>query len=99
MFISKSSITLQSRLEVSSIFATHGQVNPEALEVDHDEEHQQGREQVREVRRVAAVESLLQGRDLVRPMSATTFSPFVLLVFSFSSFVNDSSVTCRFSLF
>jgi hypothetical protein len=46
--------------------AAHSEVHPEALEVDHDEEHEHRREEVREVRGVRAVEGLLQRADLVR---------------------------------
>merc|ERR1719506_2398883 len=54
-------------LRAAHLRAAHGQVNPEALEVDDNEEYQQCREQVGEIRRVPAVERFFQGRNLVRP--------------------------------
>eukprot|EP00982_Pelagococcus_subviridis_P016771 31497-Pelagococcus_subviridis.AAC.19 len=45
----------------------HGEVHAEALEVDHHEEDQNRREEVRDVRQVRAVKRLLQRPELVFP--------------------------------
>ena len=52
-------------LHAAAALGRHGEVDPEALEVDHHEEDQDRGQQVGDVRQVGAVESLLERAHLV----------------------------------
>ena len=49
------------------LLAAEGQLDRESLEVDHQKEHQKGRQKVVQVRRILAVKGMVQGPHLVRP--------------------------------
>mmetsp|Transcript_44817 Transcript_44817/g.142710 ORF Transcript_44817/g.142710 Transcript_44817/m.142710 type:complete len:313 (-) Transcript_44817:240-1178(-) len=53
-------------LHAAAALGADGEVHAEALEVDHDEEHEDGGQEVGAVGQVLAVEGLLEGAGLVR---------------------------------